>query len=71
MPEMIYVDSSSVEAVSYDPATLELRVRFLKSGETYAYYGVEDWRFQELMQSDSKGTYVNANIKPNYQYAKL
>jgi len=71
MPEMIFVDSSSVEAIGHDSGSLELHVRFLKSGETYVYYGVEEWRYQELMQSDSKGSYLNNNIKPNYQYAKL
>lgn len=71
MPDMIFVNSSNVEAVGYDAATLELHVRFVKSGITYAYYQVEEWRFQELMQADSKGTYLNANIKPNYQCAKL
>lgn len=71
MPEMQFVDSSNIEAIGYDHASQELHVRFVKSGETYAYYGVEEWRFQELMQADSKGTYLNANIKPNYQFGKL
>ena len=71
MPEMIYVDSSNIEAVGYEAVSLELHVRFLKSGETYVYYAVEEWRYQELMQADSKGKYLNANIKPYYQCAKL
>jgi hypothetical protein len=71
MPDMIFVDSSNVEAVGYDSATQELHVRFLKSGETYVYYAVEEWVFQELMQSDSKGKYLNANIIPRYQFGKL
>jgi KTSC domain len=71
MPEMIFVDSSNIEAIGYDIGTLELHVRFLKSGETYVYYAVEEWRFQELMQAGSKGTYLNANIKPHYQCGKL
>jgi hypothetical protein len=71
MPEMIFVDSLNIEAIGYDIGTLELHVRFLRSGETYVYYAVEEWRYQELMQADSKGTYLNVNIKPNYQYAKL
>ncbi len=50
---------------------MELHVRFLKSGETYVYYNVEQWRFDELMQADSKGSYLNAHIKPNYNYSKL
>ncbi|MDE2465788.1 MAG: KTSC domain-containing protein [Alphaproteobacteria bacterium] len=71
MPEMTYVDSRNIEAIGYDAAALELHVRFLKSGETYVYYAVEEWRFQELMRAGSKGIYLNAEIKPNYQYAKL
>lgn len=71
MPEMQYVDSSNIEAIGYDSSTQELHVRFLKSGETYVYYGVEDWRFQEMLQADRKGIYLNENIKGRYQFAKL
>jgi len=71
MPEMIFVDSSSVEAIGFDADAGELHVRFLKSGQTYVYYAVEEWVFQELMQADSKGTFVNTRIKPNYQVGKL
>ena len=71
MPEMNLVDSSNIEAIGYDPDNQELHVRFLKSGETYVYYDVEEWVFQELMQADSKGTYLNANIKEKFQYGKL
>lgn len=71
MLEMHYVDSSNVEAIGYDPARQELHVRFLKSGETYVYYNVEEWVFDEMMQADSKGTYLNANIKGCYDYGKL
>lgn len=70
MPEMQYVDSSNIEAIGYDPAAQELHVRFLKSGETYVYYNVEEWVFNEIMQADSKGTYLNNNIKGRYDYGK-
>lgn len=71
MPEMIYVDSSNIEAIGFDSDNQELHVRFLKSGETYVYYNLEEWVFQELMQADSKGIYFNANIKKNYDCGKL
>lgn len=71
MPDMQYVDSHFIEAIGYDAASQELHVRFLKSGETNVYFAVEEWVFVELMQSNSKGTYFNANIKPNYQTGKL
>lgn len=71
MPEMHYVDSSNVEAIGYDPDTQQLHVRFVKSGETYVYYDVEEWVFQEFMQADSKGKYLNNQIKERFQYSKL
>lgn len=71
MPEMQFVDSSNIEAIGYDPDNQELHVRFLKSGETYVYYSVEDWVFQEFLQADSKGKYLNVNIKNQYEYGKL
>ncbi len=71
MPEMHFVDSSNVEAIGYDAEAQELHVRFLKSGATYVYYDVEEWVFQEFMQADSKGIYLNTNIKDRYQYGKL
>ena len=55
MPEMHYVDSSHIEAIGYDPTTQELHVQFLKSGETYVYYNVEEWMYHDMMQADSKG----------------
>ena len=71
MPEMHYVDSSNVEAIGYDLEGQELHVRFLKSGDTYVYYGVEEWVFQEFLQAESKGTYLNTDVKDRYQYSKL
>lgn len=70
MPEMHCVDSSNIEAIGYEAGSQELHVRFLKSGETYIYFNVEEWVFQELMQTDSKGQYLNVNIKGRYEYAK-
>ena len=71
MPEMHYVTSSNVEAIGHDSHTLELHVRFLKSGETYIYYNVESWVFDEFMQADSPGKFLHNHIKGNYDYGKL
>ena len=71
MPNMNYVDSSNIEAIGYDAGSQELHVRFLKSGETYVYYNVEEWLFQEILQADSKGVYFNSNVKSHYSYSKL
>jgi hypothetical protein len=71
MPEMIFVDSSGIEAIGYDVATRELHVRFSKSGETYVYYEVDEWVFEEFKRADSKGTYLNTNIRNKYNFGKL
>src|SRR5258707_14369021 len=69
MPEMIYVDSSSIEAIGYDADAGELHVRFL-SGASYIYRGVPAHIFDALMQSPSKGSFINREIKGVYQYTK-
>lgn len=71
MPEMIFVDSSNIEAIGYDPAARELHVRFLKSGDTYVYYEVEESVFEDFKGADSKGIFFNANIKNRYGEGKL
>ena len=71
MPEMIFVDSSNVEAIGYDSATRELHVRFSTSGETYVYYEVEEWVFEDFKRADSKGTFLNTVIKIKYGFGKL
>ena len=65
MIDMIYVDSSSIEAVDYDPKSMELHVQFLKTG-LYVYRDVPQHIFDELLNADSKGSYFNRNIKPAY-----
>jgi hypothetical protein len=69
-PEMQMVDSSNVEAIGYDTDNAAIYVRFL-SGDTYIYSGVDQGTFEELLNADSVGSYLNRVIKPNYEYSKL
>jgi hypothetical protein len=69
-PEMQMVDSSSVEAVGYDADNGAIYVRFL-SGDTYVYSGADQGTFEELLNAESVGNYLNRVIKPNYEYSKL
>jgi hypothetical protein len=63
MPEMNYVDSSNIEAIGYDRDAMELHIQFLKTG-LYVYHDVPQEVFDDLLASDSKGSYFNRNIKP-------
>ena len=65
MPRMQRVESSSVEAVGFDPARNELTVRFV-GGSTYVYGMVPRAVFEALLGADSIGRFVNERIKPRH-----
>ncbi len=69
MPEMIYVDSSNVEAIGYDADAQELHVQFI-SGGTYVYFGVPSAIFDAFMLAPSKGSFLNREIKNAFPFRK-
>ena len=69
MVDMQYVDSSNIEAVGFDGDAGELVVQFL-SGKTYTYSGVPEETFLALLASNSKGSFLNREIKGVYAYAE-
>ena len=71
MIEMHYVESSNIEAIGYDVDRRQLHVRFLKTGATYVYDDVDEWVFNEFLQSESKGRYFNQNIREAYSFGRL
>lgn len=64
-PEMDWVDSSNIDQIGYDDDARELWIRF-KSGDTYVYADVPPATYDDIMAADSKGSYLNREIKPNY-----
>jgi hypothetical protein len=66
-PEMEYVDSSNIEAIGYDEDARELWIRFLE-GRMYVYSDVPPATYDDIMRADSKGSYLNREVKPNYSY---
>ena len=69
MPEMIFVESSNIEAIGYDDDTQELHVQFLPSGH-YIYSDVPREMFDNLMNAPSKGSFLNREVKGVYQFTK-
>ncbi len=59
--KLIEVESSMIHAVGYDPKTRELEVVF-NSGNIYRYEDVPPEEYEHLMNSESKGQYMRANI---------
>ena len=67
MPEMLFVQSSNVEAIGYDESSTELWVQYV-GGRTYIYDGVPPSTFEELRSAPSIGSYMNRQVKPNYPF---
>ena len=64
------VNSSSIAEVGYDPATRTLEVLF-HNGHIYRYFAVPPSVYDAFMASDSKGKFLNENLKGLYQYVKV
>jgi hypothetical protein len=70
MPEMRPVESSWVAAIGYEESAREVHVALIE-GATYAYESVPPDVWQLFLAADSKGTFVNEVLKPNYEVRKL
>jgi hypothetical protein len=66
----IPVESRNIASVGYDPATMTLEVEF-KHGGIYQYFDVPEPTYQALMSADSHGTFLNAQVKGSFRYARL
>ncbi len=62
--------SSNVKSVGYDEPTNVLHVEF-HGGGVYQYSDVPPGVWRELMASNSKGQFLNSQIKNAYPFRKL
>lgn len=69
MPQMQPVSSSNIAAVGYDAESQMVYVQFL-NGSTYAYKGVPEHEFENLLTAPSVGSYLNRNYKNVYPYER-
>ena len=68
--ELQTVDSSMIQAVGYDAEQQMLEVVF-NSGKVYQYFDVPQPVYDELMASDSKGSYMRSCVIDCYPYQQL
>ena len=61
------VQSSNIISIGYSDNTLYVNY---KSG-TYKYDNVEKSVYESLMSSESKGRFMNENIKGKYNYSRV
>ena len=73
--ELQRVQSTNLHSVGYDPATRELRIRFLKAGEqpgrTYSYENVDPALHKGLLAATRKGKYFHRHIADKHKYRPL
>lgn len=66
----IEVQSSNIRSISYNPETEVLVVEYL-SGSMYEYLKVPSHIYDGLVESESKGSFMNRMVKGTYGYVKL
>ena len=64
------VSSSNIASVGYDEDNQILEIEF-NDGSIYQYSGVPSSEHDGIMNADSKGKYLHANIKKRYSFVKL
>ncbi len=64
------VSSSNLRSIGYDAETKTLEVAF-HSGSIYRYDGVPESIHRGLIQAASKGSYLNRNIRYQYNYKRI
>lgn len=64
------VASSTILSIGYDPAAEILEVEFKDTG-VYQYYNVPQVIHEQLMTSDSKGSFLNRNIRNAFPFSRV
>ena len=64
--KMISVNSSAIAAIGYNPVSRNMKIKFRNNHITYDYCNVPEELFQEFLDSISKGTFYDQNIKDKY-----
>lgn len=61
------VQSSNIEKIGYNEEDKILYVKY-KLGKIYAYANVPKDLYESLNKAESKGSYMNSNIKNKFKY---
>jgi KTSC domain-containing protein len=69
MNQRVTLDSSAIEAVTYDKTNQTLDVEF-REGHSYRYMRVPGVIYQGLLNAESAGMFWNG-VKDGFEYVKL
>ena len=62
------VESSNIESIGYNEGNLYVKFH---SGSTYQYSNVPEDVYVQFCNAESKGKFLNANIKEIYIYSRI
>jgi KTSC domain len=68
--EISNVDSSNIAALRYNEADQVMEVTF-HNGGVYQYFDVPQHVWQGMLDASSKGSYLHANVKGAFRYARV
>ncbi len=68
---MTPVQSTNILSIGYKADTQTLIVKFRVSGQTYEYLNVPQTLYEGLMTAESKGKYINDNIRSQFNYRRV
>lgn len=63
-------NSSNIASVGYDAETQTMEVEFT-NGNVYQYFDVPQPVYEELVEAESAGRFLNAQVKGVYRFARL
>src|SRR5579863_1784852 len=70
--QRVPIESSSIASIGYAPQERVLELELRQSGEVYQYFGGPAEEYTAFLAADSKGTYVNQQLKSRgYRYQRL
>jgi hypothetical protein len=70
-PSMQAVDSSQIESIGYDAINQILYIAFKNTNSTYAYLEFPLAKWAEFVAAESKGKFMNAEIRNKFKYKKV
>lgn len=70
-PQLTPVESSQIESIGYDVARGILFIKFIQTQTTYVYLEVPSDVYDRFLAAESKGRFMNQEIRNKFLYAKL
>jgi len=70
MARRVFIRSSELRWVSFDPAARTLTVEFV-SGGIYRYREVSAYKYKALLAASSRGRYFNSHIRDKHPFDHL